>query len=242
VNVRLLVTRPLPDAERTAAALRTNGHAVTIAPLLHIETLADAELGAGPWAAILVTSANTARAIAGHKRIAELRALPVLAVGERSAAAMRSAGFTHLSSAEGAASDLTRSVAERLKHGEPLLYLAGADRSADIAADLAAQNFLVRTVVVYRAIQADVLPEAAAEALKGGIGGVVHFSRRSAEAYVKVTRSAGLSEPAVKKPAHFCLSAQVAEPLVKAGAGDIRIAQEPTEPALLALIPAISGD
>jgi uroporphyrinogen-III synthase len=242
VNVRLLVTRPLPDAERTAAALRTNGHAVTIAPLLHIETLADAELGAGPWAAILVTSANTARAIAGHKRIAELRALPVLAVGERSAAAMRSAGFTHLSSAEGAASDLTRSVAERLKHGEPLLYLAGADRSADIAADLAAQNFLVRTVVVYRAIQADVLPEAAAEALKGGIGGVVHFSRRSAEAYVNVTRSAGLSEPAVKKPAHFCLSAKVAEPLVKAGAGDIRIAQEPTEPALLALIPAISGD
>jgi len=240
--VRLLVTRPLPDAERTAAALRTNGHAVTIAPLLHIETLADAELGAGPWAAILVTSANTARAIAGHKRIAELRALPVLAVGERSAAAMRSAGFTHLSSAEGAASDLTRSVAERLKHGEPLLYLAGADRSADIAADLAAQNFLVRTVVVYRAIQADVLPEAAAEALKGGIGGVVHFSRRSAEAYVNVTRSAGLSEPAVKKPAHFCLSAKVAEPLVKAGAGDIRIAQEPTEPALLALIPAISGD
>jgi uroporphyrinogen-III synthase len=242
VNVRLLVTRPLPDAERTAAALRTNGHAVTITPLLHVETLADAELGAGPWAAILVTSANAARAIAGHKRIAELRALPVLAVGERSAAAMRSAGFTHLSSAEGAASDLTRSVAERLKHGEPLLYLAGADRSADIAADLAAQNFLVRTVVVYRAIQADVLPEAAAEALKGGIGGVVHFSRRSAEAYVNVTRSAGLSEPAVKKPAHFCLSAKVAEPLVKAGAGDIRIAQEPTEPALLALIPAISGD
>jgi uroporphyrinogen-III synthase len=129
-----------------------------------------------------------------------------------------------------------------LKHGEPLLYLAGADRSADIAADLAAQNFLVRTVVVYRAVQADVLPEAAAEALKGGIGGVVHFSRRSAEAYVNVTRSAGLSEPAVKKPAHFCLSAKVAEPLVKAGAGDIRIAQEPTEPALLALIPAISGD
>jgi uroporphyrinogen-III synthase len=242
VNVRLLVTRPLPDAERTAAALRTNGHAVTITPLLHVETLADAELGAGPWAAILVTSANAARAIAGHKRVAELRVLPVLAVGERSAAAMRSAGFTDVSSAEGSASDLTRSAAERLKHGEPLLYLAGADRSADIAADLAAQNFLVRTVVVYRAVQAHVLPEAAAEVLKGGIGGVVHFSRRSAEAYVNVTRSAGLSEPAVKKPAHFCLSAQVAEPLVKAGAGDIRIAQEPTEPALLALIPAISGD
>ena len=157
LTVRLLVTRPEPDAERTAAALRAHGHAVTVAPLLRVETLADAELGAGPWAAILVTSANAARAIAAHKRVAELRALPVFAVGERSAQAMRAAGFADVSSAEGAAGDLTRLAAERLKHGEPLLYLAGADRSSDIAADLAAQNFLVRTVVVYRAVQANTL-------------------------------------------------------------------------------------
>ena len=181
--------------------------------------MADAELGAGPWAAILVTSANAARAIAAHKRVAELRALPVLAVGERSADAMRSAGFADVSSAEGAASDLTRLASERLKHGEPLLYLAGADRSSDIAADLAAQNFLVRTVVVYRAVQANALPAAAAEVLKGGIDGVLHFSRRSAEAYVNATRAAGLSEPAIKKLVHFCLSAQVAEPLTRSWRG-----------------------
>jgi uroporphyrinogen-III synthase len=236
--VRLLLTRPEADAARTAAALRIRGHTVAIAPLLRIEPVMDAEIGAGPWAAILVTSANAARAIAAHERLAELQALPVLAVGERSAQAMRAVGFVDVSSAEGAASDLTRLAAERLKLGEPLLYLAGADRSGDIAADLAAQNFLVRTAVVYRAVPVNVVPPTAAEALTGAIDGVLHFSRRSAETYVNVTRDAGLSEPALKKPVHFCLSAQVAEPLAQAGAVDIRIAGEPTEAAMLALITA----
>jgi len=239
--VRLLVTRPEPDAERTSAALRAKGHIVTVAPLLRVETLADAELGAGPWAAILVTSANAARVIVAHKRVAELRGLPVLAVGEPSADAMRSAGFADVTSAEGSASDLTRLATERMKHGELLLYLAGADRSSDIAADLAAQNFLVRTVVIYRAVQEKALPAAAADVLKGGIDGVLHFSRRSAEAYVNATCSPGMSERAIKQLVHFCLSAQVAEPLTQAGAIDIRIAREPTEPALLVLVAAISG-
>jgi uroporphyrinogen-III synthase len=246
LTVRLLVTRPEPNAERTGAALRARGHTVTIAPLLRVETVADAEIGSGPWAAILVTSTNAARAIAAHKRVAELRALPVFAVGERSAQAMRAAGFADVSSAEGAASDLTRLAAGRLKHGGSLLYLAGADRSTDVAAGLAEQNFaeqnfLVRTVVVYRAIQATTLPAAAAEVLTGEIDGVLHFSRRSSQAYLIATRAAGPSAYPVKRLVHFCLSAQVAEPLAEAGAVDIRIAQEPTESALLALIPAIPG-
>ena len=49
--MRLLVTRPEPDNERTAAALRAQGHEVLLAPLLHIEAVADADLGAPPWAA-----------------------------------------------------------------------------------------------------------------------------------------------------------------------------------------------
>ncbi len=239
--MRFLITRPEPDAERTAKTLRSQGHAVTIAPLLRVETLENVEIGAGPWAAILVTSANAARAIAAHKHVAELRALPVLAVGERSADAMRSAGFADVSSAEGTAGDLTGLAAKRLKRGDLLLYLAGADRSSDIAADLARQNLLVRTVVVYRAVQANALPEAATKALQGGIDGVLHFSRRSAEAYVNAARAAGLSEAAIKKLIHFCLSAQVASPLNQAGAVDVRVAREPTEAALLALVTTISS-
>jgi uroporphyrinogen-III synthase len=232
-----MLTRPEPNAERTAAALRARGHSVTVAPLLRIEPV-DAEIGRGPWAAILVTSANAAAAIARHKRFAELKSVPVLAVGERTAQAMRSAGFTEVISAAGAAGDLTRLAAGRLTQDVPLLYLAGMDRSGDIAGDLSTRNFTVCTAVVYRAIAADALPRAAAEALAGGVDGVLHFSRRSAEVFVNTARAAGMTKAALEKPAHFCLSVQVAEPLSQAGAAEIRIAVRPEEAALIELIPA----
>ncbi len=236
--MRLLVTRPEPDAERTAVALRTRGHMVVVAPLLRIEPVEDAEVGRGPWAAILVTSATAAPAIVQHQGFEELRSLPVCAVGEHSAQAMRSAGFADVSSADGKVDDLVRLVAQRIKPGAQLLYLAGADRSGDLAGALGVRNFAVRTVVIYRATAAVALPRAAADALARGIGGVLHFSRRSAEAFVATTRHAGLVEDAITKPAHFCLSAQVAEPLAQAGAADIRIAPRPAEVDLIELIPS----
>src|ERR1700720_3689243 len=131
--MRLLVTRPEPDAERTAAALRARGHIVLIAPLLRLEPVAHAEIGPGPFMALLRTSANAAPAIARHERFAQLRALPVFAVGDRSAEAMRAVGFADVTSANGDVGDLAGLVAERLKRGASLLYLAGVDRSGDLA-------------------------------------------------------------------------------------------------------------
>jgi len=237
VTVRLLLTRPEPDAQRTAAALRAQGHDVITAPLLRIAPVTDAQIGAGPWTAILITSANAASAVAAHARAAELRALPVFAVGRRSAEAMAAAGFAEVMSADGNVNDLARLVAARLQPAARLLYLAGQDHAGDLAGDLRARGFIVETTMIYRAIAATGLPPAAAEALAGGIDGVLHFSRRSAEAYVEAARTADMVVNALR-PIHFCLSAQVAEPLAQAGADDIRVAERPNEAALIALIAA----
>ncbi len=234
--MRLLVTRPGPGAERTAAALRARGHVVVVAPLLRIEAIVDAEIGGGPWAAILITSANAASAIAGHERLRELRRLPVFTVGDRSAEAMRAVGFGDVISAAGDAGDLARLVAARIKPGARLLYLAGLDRSGDLAGTLGQRGFVVRTVAIYRAVVAPGLPQVAVEAFAQGVDGILHFSRRSAEAYVNAARGAGLLDRALRKPTHFCLSAQIAEPLAQAGAGAIRIAPQPVEAALIGLI------
>ena len=118
-----------------------------------------------------------------------------------------------------------------------LLYLTGEDRSGDLAGTLRAQSFVVDMVVVYRAVVAETLPAEAAAALTRGIDGVLHYSRRSAETYVNAARGAGLLASALK-PIHFCLSAQVAEPLAQAGAADIRIAPRPAETDLIGLIPS----
>jgi uroporphyrinogen-III synthase len=235
-DVRLLLTRPEADAERTAAALRYLGHSVFVAPLLRIETFADAAIGPGPWSGIAVTSANAARAIAHHNALPDLLRLPVIATGDRSAAAMRSLGFQGVVSAAGGEKELVRSAAQLFEAGARLLYLAGADRSGDVAGDLEAEKIAVQTVRMYRAVPVAALPPNGADALKAGIDGVLHFSRRSAATYLDVALAASLREQAVDKPIHFCLSRQVAEPLAQAGAPDIRIAPEPTEAALTALI------
>jgi uroporphyrinogen-III synthase len=254
--VRLLVTRPEPDAERTAAALRHAGHQVDVAALLLIETIADAQLGSGPWSALAVTSANALRAVASHPRCADLKGLRVFAVGRRTAAAARAAGFADVVAAGGDVQELARRLREwaQEEQGEqdegngdqgehrksrergPLLYLAGQDRSGDLAGDLAAAGHSVSTVAVYRAVKADRFPPAIDAALAAGqIEGVLHFSRRSAEAYVNCARAAALLERALV-PVHYCVSRQIAEPLVAAGAKDLRIAAVPQESALIDLI------
>ena len=233
--MRFLLTRPQADAERTAAALRARGHEAIIAPLLDLEIVPDAELGAGPWTALLVTSANAVRAIAGHKRRDELHGVAVFTVGERSAQAMRDSGFRDVTSAGGNVTDLAALVAARVTPAARLLYLAGEERSGDLAGRLRAENFNVDTALVYRAVTAATLPREAAAALAAGIDGVLHFSRRSAEAYVNAARSDGLLESALGRPTHFCLSARIAEPLTGAGAAHIRVAARPDEAALIEL-------
>jgi uroporphyrinogen-III synthase len=241
--VRLLVTRPQPDGERTVAALRRRGHQVELAALLRVEAIADAALGSGPWSALVVTSANALHAVASHPRRAELMGLRLFAVGPRTAAVARAAGFGDVEAAGSNVQELTRRLREWAREmgavRAPLLYLAGHDRSRDLAGDLAADRVSVRTVTVYRAIKADAFPAAIAAALASGqIDGVLHFSRRSAEAYIDCARAGALLGQALV-PTHYCVSRQVAEPLAAAGATTIRITAVPEETALIDLIDAV---
>jgi uroporphyrinogen-III synthase len=164
--VRLLVTRPEPDAQHTAAALRACGHETIVASLLSIEVAFDADLGPGPWSAVLITSANAVHAVSGHARFGELQAAPVFAVGRRSADAARTAGFADVTSADGGVTDLARLVRARVAASARVLYLAGEERSGDLAGDLA--EFETRTVAIYRAVGAVALPPTAHEALMAG--------------------------------------------------------------------------
>ena len=237
--MRLLVTRPQPDAERTVAALVRRGHQVAQAALLRMEVIADAELGGGPWSAVVVSSANALRAVAAHPRRAALSRLPLFAVGRRTAAAARTAGFLEVTAAGGDVRELAQCLREWRRDEDagrhPLLYLAGEDRSGDLAGALAADGRIVHTAVVYRAIKTDKFPPAVAAALAAGqIDGVLHFSRRSAEAYLDCARAAALLDQALAVT-HYCLSAQIAEPLTAAGAKSIHIAARPEEAALVEL-------
>jgi len=233
--MRLLVTRPQAEAERTAHALRKMGHEVVLAPVLRIEPM-QAALGAARWSAIMMTSGNAARAMAQHPERSLLVGLPVFAVGRQTAAAAREAGFTDVMSADGDAGDLAKLMRARAsKHG-PLLYLAGNDISRDLAGELAKYGIAVETVVIYRAEAVGALPDDAREALaSGALDGVLHYSRRSANIFLDCVAEPRLRD-AARPLIHYCLSRRVAEPLVGQGFADIRIASGPQEAAMLDLV------
>ena len=234
--MRLLVTRPELDAQGTAAVLRKRGHHVMIAPLLRIEGVA-ADLGAGPWDALVVTSANSCRAVASHPRFAELVHRPIFTVGAHAAKAAHAAGFADVTSAEGDAEELAQLLTAKFKaRDRRLLYFAGEDRAADLAATLAEHGISMKTVVIYRAIKApEFTPAARAAIAAGEIDGVLYFSRRTAESYLSCAVGAALLDKALA-PFHYCLSAQVARPLLQAGATAMRVAERPNEASLLELV------
>jgi len=232
--MRLLVTRPEPDGERTAAELRARGHDVLLAPMLRVEALPDAEIGGGPWAAILLTSANGARAIVSHRRFTGLKPLAVLAVGDATAAAARNAGFARVASAGGDGADLVRLVTQQMTGATaPLLYLSGEERARDLAGELGAHGFMVETAVVYRTAKAEAFADAVQAAFRARqVDAVLHFSRRSVEGYLQCARDL----PDALAPAHFCLSERAAGPLRAAGAKSVQVPERPDERSLLALV------
>jgi uroporphyrinogen-III synthase len=231
--MRLLVTRPEPECKRTATALRARGHEVLVLPLLRIEAVADADLGAGPWAALLFTSANAVRAVAAHRRFGELSGLPAYVVGGRTRAAAAAAGFAEVRSADGDVGDLVRlTVAEPPAAGLPLLYLAGRDRSGDLSGGLRAHGLDVETVIIYRTVmEANLAPHVRAALAAGEIDAVLHYSARTAAAFVAAASAAQVEHSSIKIK-HFCLSAAVAAPLIAAGTKAIEVALAPDEQAL----------
>jgi uroporphyrinogen-III synthase len=234
--VRVLITRPEPDGERTAQRLRARGCEALLAPVLQVEFLERADLGAGPWDAVAITSANAVHAIRRHARCSEIVGLPALTVGRRTAEAARAAGFGEVASANGNERALAELMSGRFGDGSKILYLAGEDRAGDLAAAVTPKGIRVETIVVYRAVAAACLDPPVADALKAGtVDAVVHFSRRSAAVYLDCARAAGVLDKALK-PFHYCLSQAVAEPLISAGARRVAVAKSPEENALLDLV------
>ncbi len=62
----VLVTRPHPDDETTAAALRARGFDVLRAPMLRFEPVPFHDDEDAGYGAVIVTSANALRGIAPH--------------------------------------------------------------------------------------------------------------------------------------------------------------------------------
>ena len=234
----VLVTRPQPDDEATAAALRARDFEVLKAPMLRFEPVAFQDDTDAAYGAVIVTSANALRGIEPHLENSRLLALPLFAVGERTADAARDAGFEKVISADGDAAGLRDCVlasvkTKELKKASPLLYLAGADLARDLAGELGARGFTLVTQTTYRMAPVSSLPREICDAFAAHrIEAVLHYSRRSARAFLQAARAGGVEISALAIP-QCCISAQVATVVRDAGATQVVVAATPDENALL---------
>ncbi len=224
---RAALFRARDDAARSAARLRRLGFAVARLPAIEIVALAytperkryDAVVAASDKAFVADVPVD--------------RASPLYVVGARTARAAEARGWRL---AAPSAPD-SRRLAEILKGAMPraaaVLYLAGRDRKPAIEAALANIEAF-ELAEVYAAEPRQSWRPQEIRALEA-CGYALHYSRRSAALAAGLASAAGAAAH-FRAMTHICLSDDVAEPLRALGAGRLRVAARPDEPALLATL------
>lgn len=234
--MRLLVTRPEPDAQETAAELEAIGHSVLVEPMTRIVLLPPPEIALRP-AAIIFTSRNAVRAAVAWPLVSGWRETTVLAVGEKTARAVRDAGFTDVRTGGGDVTRLAGAIAQALDPADgTILYIAGRDRAGDLAGRLGARGFDVTTVEAYAAVAIAEFSAGARQALAtGAVDGALFFSRRAASIFGDLLQKAGLLD-ALQRVTVYAISDSAAEPLQPFNPAGMRIASNPDAESLIASI------
>lgn len=232
--VTALVTRPRDDAVALAAELERRGLSVVVEPLLDIVALDDVAIDCVGVQGILATSANGVRALAA--RLPD-RFLPVWAVGDASARVARELGYVRVESAGGDVDDLAALVAGACRPADgAFLHAAGTVTAGDLAGRLEQAGFQVRRVVLYQARPAKRLSDALCRSLaSGGIDLALFFSPRTAATFATLVADAGGGNDLAGVTA-YALSPAVARELAALPWSAVRVAQAPTQAALLAAL------
>lgn len=205
---RVLILRQASDAAETAVLLRDRGHAPQILPTQETRVL-DEPPPDGPFSGFVVTSAN---AVAGLARHWPEDRRPVLAVGERTAEALRRAGYASVHAGKGTAASLAGEARRLAGDAAPLLYAAGRVRTPALGAAFAAAGVPFTVWEAY-----DTVPLrpglAAVEAATGGRApdAVLLLSLGQVEAYQRLLAlDRRFFEPS---PRLLCLSRRIGEAL-----------------------------
>ncbi|GBE44469.1 uroporphyrinogen-III synthase [bacterium BMS3Bbin10] len=234
--MRLLVTRPAPDAGAQAERLRALGHEPIVSPLLKVEFLNPELPALSCVQALIVTSRNGLRALEVAGKLESARALPLFAVGSASAKRARELGFEEVYEGPGTAEGLAPLIVSKCVPARGLLlHLAGERIAFDLKGALEGQGFEAAQPALYRTLAASSFSTEAHEALvAGALEGVIVMSPATARAYMELVAAQGLGAAAAK-PAYFCLSENVAAPLAALEGARIIVSPSPSEDDLLAL-------
>lgn len=234
--MRVLITRPEPDATETARKLEALGFEPVVLPLTETRPVAlDAGVVPPPFDAVAVTSANAIRH-APSELLARLAKKSCFAVGKHTADAARSAGIEDVVQGTGDAENLAKLMAERLSPGARILYLCGRVRRPEFEAALADSGFAVAALEVYDTVEAARLSDVAMRLTDmSRLDAALLYSVKGAQALAQLAGRAELAK-VFEDARYFCLSKRVAEAFGGVSRQRVFVSQRPSEDSLMELL------
>jgi len=234
--MKILITRPEPDAAATAERLIGLGYECLSLPATEIVATGNT-IPSGTFTALLATSANAFRMMT-NADIARLRANPLHCVGEKTAKIARELGFVSIMVAGGSGTKLVSDIKATYPISARFLYLTGSPRKPTVEDELREAGYQVTSVELYKAQPVSAWPTPMTTSL-ANIDAALHFSRASVEALLVLAERSGLLSELKRLP-HFCLSDDVAHPLREIGCPNVATAAEANERGLLELVARVS--
>jgi uroporphyrinogen-III synthase len=240
--MRLLVTRPEPDAGALAEEIEKLGHEAVIQPLMEFHVLDFDPAPLKSAGGLIFTSRNGLRALLERFDPAAIAGCPVFCVGSETERALRRAGFQTIAAVAGTAERLAGEIALRAAKGAGLVHVTGEHHAFDLVQALALDGFPVSTLRIYEMKARSAFESTLVEAFEAGsIAGVILMSPRTAEIFVSLCQHHGFSGRA-RALDYFCLAKSVSNKLKPLGPVHVHIADKPERAALLKLLPTPGQD
>lgn len=233
--MRILVTRPEPGAQRTAARLRELGHDPVLLPLSRIVAVTPnpvpATLG---FLGTVITSANAIAhmPVSLHRRLSEL---PCHVVGNHTARLAENAGFD-VRTVAADTGELGVRLREIYSSGDKLAYPCGRVRLMALKAELNTAGIELFEIEVYDTIQFSHAPDFILKAISGQpIDGILAYSVVAARQIRGLLDSHNVKN-FFNNSIIYCLSPRIAAEFSGFAGQKVITSSEPNEEALLRLM------
>ena len=240
--MHILITRPEPDAGVWRREFEARGVVASVDPMLRIELLAPFALELDGVQALIATSRNGLRGLAGSAQLTRAVALPLYVVGPGTSELAGEMGFGAIYTGPAAGRELAAVIATQAKpNAGALMHLTGDKLAFDLGAELGKQGFEVRRLIVYRSRPADMLqPQTVAALRSGAIDTIMLMSPLSAKTFLRLGGDADLLKQ-YQQLVYVCLSANIARTLSVLGSPHIHVADAPNSNALFTLIERLAA-
>ncbi len=235
--MRIIITRPEPEALKLKARIEILEHEATVEPLMSVNFDTGEVVDLSEVQALIATSKNGLRALKVQGTHAIAAKLLLFAVGPGTATEARKLGFELILAGKGTGRDLLPEIVANIDpQAGILVHLAGDQLAFDLAGELEHYGYRVLQPIVYHMQAATSLtPDTLEQIVTGEADAVMLLSPRTADIWVRLIRQHDVAAQAARL-AHLCLSPAVARRLKPLGNLRIETAKAPTLEEILALI------